>query len=147
MKAIDRMFEIVFAAAPPPGTFQTTTASTRMIATLRRFLLRSRPTRTPRLVGGDEFLGGLGLRHRRRRADRLLDRLRGEPVADPEVRVDVAPCRRYALELGAQLAHEHVDRAVAVDHRVAPHALVDLLARDHLAAEVAQQPDQLELAA
>ena len=84
---------------------------------------------------------GAATRPRRRRAPRV------EPVADAEVRVDVAPVRRDLLELLAQLAHEHVHRAVPVDHRVAPHALVDLLARDDLAAEVAQQRDQLELAA
>jgi hypothetical protein len=60
--------------------------------------------------------------------------------------VDVAPLGRDALELLAQLAHEDVDRAVAVDHRVAPHALVDRLAREHLALGVGEQLDQLELA-
>ena len=76
-----------------------------------------------------------------------LDRLGREAVADPEVRVDVAPARRGALELLAQLAHEDVDRAVAVDHRVAPHALVDLLALQHLALGLGEQLDELELAA
>ncbi len=82
-------------------------------------------------------------------SERLVarDPLRREAVADPEVRVDVAPLRRHALELLAQLAHEDVDRAVAVDHRVAPHALVDLLARHDLVAVVGEQLDELELAA
>ena len=68
-----------------------------------------------------------------------VQRLRGEAVADPEVGVDVAPARRQLVELLAQLADEDVDRAVAVRHRVAPHALVDLLARDHLAAGAGEQ--------
>ena len=80
-------------------------------------------------------------------ADRSVDRLGREPVADPEVRVDVAPARRRALELLAQLADEDVDRAVAVDHRVAPDPLVDLLALEHLALGLGEQLDQLELAA
>ena len=74
------------------------------------------------------------------------DGLGGEAVADAEVRVDVAPARRHALELLAQLADEDVDRAVAVDHRVAPHALVDLLALQHLPLRVGEQLDELELA-
>ena len=102
------------------------------------------------LVGAGDPLGtgrrggsttGTGTSTRRRRA------LRREAVADAEVRVDVAPVRRHPLELLAQLAHEHVDRAVAVDHRVAPHALVDLLARQDLPLVVGEQLDQLELAA
>src|SRR5215218_7276053 len=76
-----------------------------------------------------------------------VDVLGSESVADPEVRVDVAPVRRDLLELLAQLAHEDVHRPVAVDHRVAPDALVDLLAGDDLTAEVAEERDQLELAA
>src|SRR4051794_6168343 len=51
------------------------------------------------------------------------------------------------LELGAQLAHEDVDRAVAVGHRVAPYALVDLFALEHAALGARQQLDELELAA
>src|SRR5215213_1253702 len=99
------MFEIVAAAVPPPGSFQTAIASTRMIAMLRRCLLRSGPTPDSRLVGADE-LGGRDVLEGRARADRLRDELGREAVADPEVRVDVPPIRRGALELGAQLAHE-----------------------------------------
>ena len=51
-----------------------------------------------------------------------------EPVADPEVGVDVGPAGRGLLDLRAQLAHEYVDRPVPVDHPVAPHARVDVLA-------------------
>src|SRR5579872_6772182 len=54
-----------------------------------------------------------------------------EAIADPEMRVDVAPRGRGSAQLLAELAHEHVDRAVAVDHRVTPDALVDLLAAQH----------------
>src|SRR4051812_50115263 len=63
------------------------------------------------------------------------------------MRVDVAPPRRRLLELLPQLAHEHVDRAVAARHRVAPHPLVDLLALQHPPLGRRQQLDQLELAA
>jgi hypothetical protein len=52
-----------------------------------------------------------------------------------------------ALQFLAQLAHEHVHRAVAVGHRVAPDLLVDVLALDHLAVRLDQQLQQLELAA
>ena len=62
------------------------------------------------------------------------------------MRVDVAPAGRGPLELLPQLAHEDVDRPVAVDHRVAPHALVDLLALHDLAARLGEQLDELELA-
>src|SRR5512134_880040 len=51
-----------------------------------------------------------------------------EAVADPEMRVDVGPIRRVALELLAKLADEDVDRTVSVNHRVAPDLLVDVLA-------------------
>src|SRR5215211_2783847 len=143
---IDSTLATVEPAAPPPGTRHTATASTRRIAMLRRCLLRSGPTDaedSPRALGVDGFGGQLGQGD----GHRAVDRLGIEPVADPEVRVDVAPVRRDLLELLAQLAHEDVHGAVAVDHGVAPDALVDLLARDDLAAEVAQQRDQLELAA
>src|SRR3954453_20647368 len=150
----DSRLEIVIPARSPPGNCHTATASTRTIAMLRRCLPRSGPT-TPRIA-----LGPTRRPARRRwapppprgRAPRLgggapVDVLGGEPVADAEVRVDVAPVRRDALELLAQLAHEHVHRAVAVRHRVAPHALVDLLALEHLAGGLGQQLQELELAA
>src|SRR4051794_23597297 len=62
------------------------------------------------------------------------------------MRVDVAPFRGGALELLAQLAHEDVDRTVAARHRVAPDALVDLLALEDAALGAGQQLDELELA-
>src|SRR6185437_10482080 len=73
--------------------------------------------------------------------------LGSEAIADPEVRVDVAPARRRPLELLTQLAHEDVHRAIAARHRVAPHALVDLLALEHAPLGARQQLDELELAA
>ena len=42
--------------------------------------------------------------------------------------------------------HEDVDRAVAARHRVAPDALVDLLALEHLAVRLGEQLEHLELA-
>jgi hypothetical protein len=47
----------------------------------------------------------------------------------------------------AQLAHEHVDRPVTARHRVAPHGLVDLLAREHPAIGGGEQAQQLVLLA
>ena len=126
-----------------------------MIGTLRMCLLRSGPTRH---TYGSARSAAHGVRRRRlgTRPPRpaataagsatVVQRLGREAVADAEVRVDVAPARRRLLELLAQLAHEDVDRAVAVGHRVAPDALVDLLALEHLALGLGEQLDQLELA-
>ena len=74
----------------------------------------------------------------------LVD-LRSEPVADAEVRVDVVPARRRRTQLLPELADEHVDRAVAVRHRVTPDPLVDLLAAQH-AIRLREQVQDLELA-
>src|SRR5918999_4017887 len=152
----------VMLAVSPPGSSQTATASARMIATLRMCVLRSGPTTVhdtslcePSAPGDDRRERVADVRplrsgrsgSRRRGLVRPVDRLTREPVPDPEVRVDVAPPGRRALELLAQLAYEDVNRPVAVDHRVAPHALVDLLALEHLSLGVGQQLDQLELAA
>src|SRR3954452_8585758 len=145
----ERMLEMVIPARSPPGTCQTATASTTMIAMLRRCLPPSGPT-TSRIALGGHASGlarGGGGSARPLDGGPAGDVLGSESVADPEVGVDVAPVRRDLLELLAQLAHEDVHRAVAVDHRVAPDALVDLLAGNDLAAEVAEQRDQLELAA
>src|SRR5262245_2258749 len=73
--------------------------------------------------------------------------VRIEPVSDTEMRVDVAPAGRRVLELAPQFADEHVHGAVAVRHLVAPHPLVDPLARDHPPLRRGQQLQQLELAA
>src|SRR5215216_3620231 len=147
------MLLIVTVAVPPPGSCQTATASRIRIAKLRSSLLRSGPTPRTIAASGAERHGlesrrldrvrshrsGLGHRH-------PVDRLRSEPVPDPEVRVNVAPARRRPLQLLPQLAHEDVDRPVAVHHRVAPHSLVDLLALHDLPPRVGEQLDQLELA-
>src|SRR3954452_9497632 len=138
------MFEIVAEPVSPPGSSHTASASATMMRMLRMCLARSGPT--PDSLGQRLGLDALSRRRGRSRG-RRVEGFGGEAVADPEVGVDVAPARRGALELLAQLAHEDVDRAVAVDHRIAPHALVDLLAREHLAGGVGQQLDELELAA
>src|SRR3954469_25692976 len=114
-----------------------------MMRMLRMCLARSGPT--PDSLGQRLGLDGLSRRRGRSRG-RRVEGFGGEAVADPEVGVDVAPAGRGALELLAQLAYEDVDRAVAVDHRIAPHALVDLLAREHLAGGLGEQLEQLELA-
>src|SRR5215216_4484494 len=76
-----------------------------------------------------------------------LERLGVEAVADPEVGVDVVPARRAMLKLGAQLSHEHVHGAVAVDHGVDPDAALDLVALEHLARVVGKDLEELKLAA
>src|SRR3954462_5522741 len=144
------------AALPPPGTKYTTAASARTIAMLRSVAVDTAPrgrsgglARGRRLGGGGfgRCDGPLGLGDDRlgQRRD-VVARLGREPVADAEVRVDVPPPRRRLLELLAQLADEHVDRPVAARHRVAPHALVDLLALEHATLGRGEQLDQLELA-
>src|SRR3954467_3269729 len=98
---IVRMFEIVAEPVSPPGSSHTTTASATMMRMLRMCLARSGPT--PDSLG--QHLDPHRLRRQRLRG-RLgprLERLRREAVADPEVGVDVAPARRGALELLAQL--------------------------------------------
>src|SRR6476661_3605422 len=82
-----------------------------------------------------------------RRRGGPLPRFGIEAVADAEMRMDVAPARRAPLELLAQLAHEDIDRPVAVSHRVAPDALVYRLALQHLPLGLDEQLQQLELAA
>src|SRR5690349_12128272 len=54
-----------------------------------------------------------------------------EAVADAEVRVHIGPARRDLGELATDLAHEHVDRAVAPRHVAPPHEAVQLLAGDN----------------
>src|SRR5215218_1151313 len=146
-QAIDASIAITSAcrmpalALPPPGASISTAASARMMRTLRT-------------VSGtlllQQMLGSQLAVHRRgplRLRSASVHALRREVVSDAKVRVDVAPLRRGALKLVTQLAHEHVDGAVAVRHRVAPHALVDRLALQHVTGIARQQADQLELAA
>src|SRR5215213_4315677 len=128
-------------ALPPPGTSMTTAASARMMTTLRSV---SGTPLLQQMLGGQ--LAGRELAGHRRGFARV-HALGREAISDAEVRMDVAPLRRGALELLAQLAHEHVDGAVAVRHRIPPHALVDRLALQHVASVARQQTDQLELAA
>ena len=137
--------ETTAATSPPPGRKAIAAAIAATIATLRAVVTQEAYDAAGTLgrrLGGGEQVGGRRVGH----LDGALDRLGGEAVADAEVRVDVAPVRRGLLELLAQLAHEHVDRAVAAGHRVAPDALVDLLALEHAPAGVGEQLDQLELA-
>src|SRR5215207_11288972 len=110
------MLLIVTVAVPPPGSRQTATASRIRMPKLRSSLLRSGPMSTtiacprgrrPR-SGADRrghVEGGKLLDCDGRRSGR--DGVRGlgrEPVADPEVGVDVAPARRRPLQLLPQLA-------------------------------------------
>src|SRR4051794_2864170 len=100
---------IVALTAAPPGSPPTAAGSSRMMRTFRRVLPRSL-TRDQGYRGSD---GGQraeleALVNRRRRVGRLrgehglreldghgaVGGLGGEPVADPEVGVDVAPGRR-----------------------------------------------------
>src|SRR4051812_7290940 len=117
MKMSPRRLLIARLAVLPPGSFQTTTASAMTIAMLRMCVPRSGPTtwndsrpqarvtaaaRGRQSGGGHDIrrgrgLGlGLGLGHSGPHGGRLgrgrgQDRLGREPVADAEVRVDVAP--------------------------------------------------------
>src|SRR5690348_6482989 len=133
------------APSPPPGAKATIAPSARMIAMLRSVARLTGPQGTTsgadRLLCGDRRHGRLdGLGHH------AVRQLREEPVPDAEVGVDVPPPGRCLLELLTQLAHEDVDRAVAAGHRVAPDALVDLLALEYAALRVREQLDELELA-
>ena len=146
--SVKRIALISAAVSPPPGANSTMAARARMIRTLRaatscrivatpRTRARTRaPASRPAAAGHVPCAGaGSGT------ARGPVGRLGREAVADAEVGVDVAPARRGLLELLAQLAHEHVDRAVAAGHRVAPDALVDLLALEHAALGPGEQLD------
>src|SRR3954452_10785673 len=142
-------WEIRSAPSPPPGAKATIAASARMIAMLRIVAVltayrvpASDAQRVARRRDHDRDDGHVvRLRHH------AVGELGGEAVSHAEVRVDVAPPRRRLLELLAQLAHEDVDRPVAAGHRIAPDALVDLLALQHAALGVGEQLDQLDLPA
>ncbi len=60
--------------------------------------------------------------------------------------MDEAPVGERLLELVAQLAHVHVHRAVPRAQGAAPHAAVELLARDDRAEATGHGDEQLELA-
>src|SRR4051794_40942562 len=152
--AVESRAPISAAVSFPPGTKYTAAASARTIAMLRSVAVDTGHSVRERALPHDARLGlgrddrplGLGDDRLGQRSDGVA-RLRREPVADAEVRVDVPPPRRGLLELLAELADEHVDRPVAARHRIAPHTLVDLLALEHPALGRRQQLDQLELAA
>src|SRR4051812_21264429 len=80
------------------------------------------------------------------RARSALGGFRIEAVTDAEMGVDVAPVGGVGLQLLAELPDEDVNGAVAVRHRVAPDALVNLLALDHLAGDLRQELEKLEFA-
>src|ERR1700722_13144931 len=67
----------------------------------------------------------------------------GEPVADPEVCVDVRPAGRCLCELVSHLAYEHVHGAVTMLHLSTPYPPVDVgAAHDTI---LAQRQDQQDL--
>src|SRR6478736_5024644 len=143
----DTAWMTTVAPVPPPGTATTSAAITTMIRMLRavlsdivclsvRRVARGPFHRLRRRFGADRRLG--------RRPVRPLGR---EPVAHPEMGVHVAPLGRQCLELLAELSHEHVDRAVAADHRVAPDPLVDVLALEHAAVGSGELAQELVLLA
>src|ERR1700759_1907339 len=140
----DTAWMTTVAPVPPPGTATTRAAITTMIRMLRavvrdivclsvRRVARGALRRLRRRLGTARLLyGRLG----------AIDSLSRESVAHAEVRVYVAPLRRQRLELLAKLSHEHIDRTVAADQRVAPDPLVDVLALEHAAVgggELAQE--------
>src|SRR5262245_11141065 len=68
--------------------------------------------------------------------------LRGaHPVPDPPD----GPDRRGVSELPPELADVHVDGSGVARERVAPHALEQLVTREHEAAVVEELPQQVEL--
>src|SRR3954470_12191731 len=141
-------WEIRSAPLPPPGAKATIAASPRMIAMLRIMAVltayRVPASGAQRIARRRDHDGGDG--HVARLRHHAVGELGSEAVSHAEVRVDVAPPGRRLLELLAQLAHEHVDRPVAAGHRIAPDALVDLLALEHASLGVGEELDQLELA-
>ena len=109
-----RCCEIVRAAVPPPGSFQTATREREDDRDVAEVLAAVGPTdhnasargRAPATRRGARSAvdGGLAARGvaaaaAARRRPARLDRLGREAVADPEVGVDVAPVRRGPLEL------------------------------------------------
>ena len=69
-----------------------------------------------------------------------------EAVAETGMRVDEAPVGHRPLELAAQFAHVHVDRAVARAQLAAPHGSVELIAPNDRAGPPGHLHQQLELA-
>src|SRR5262249_47538855 len=84
----------------------------------------------------------------RKRSERSMSRARGRSVprrrdlvADPPHGHD----RRRVTELPAKLAHVDVHGAGVAGERVAPHALEQLVPRQHEPAVVEQLPEEVEL--
>src|SRR4051794_14286955 len=70
-------------------------------------------------------------------------RLGIEPITDSEVRMQIAPLRRYGFELLPQLADEDIHRAIPVRHLVSPDAPVDLRSLQHPAVGPCKELEQL----
>src|SRR3954462_13632942 len=68
-----------------------------------------------------------------------------EAVAESEVRVDETLVRKRFLELRSQLADVHVDRALLLAERPAPHDRIELLAADDPSAATCQGGEQTQL--
>ncbi len=82
-----------------------------------------------------------------RRLGRLARRGLGlEAVAKAGVGVDEAPVGHCHFELAAELAHVHVDRAVAVAQLASPDSCVQLVSRGDRADPAGHCDEQLELA-
>src|SRR2546430_3526008 len=143
----DTAWMTTVAPVPPPGTATTSAAITTMIRMLRAVVSDIVRLSVRRVASGllRRLRWRLGMVHLL--GGRAVDPLGCEPVAHPEVRVDVAPLGRQRLELLAELSHEHVDRAVAADHRVAPHPLIDVLALEHAAVGGGELTHELVLLA
>src|ERR1700722_19826113 len=83
----------------PPRSYATGSASQRGVELVQRLGRGQRE----RLAGSDQM---------------SVLAFRREAVPHPEMGVDVVPRRRPGAQLLAQLADEHVDRPIAVSHRV-----------------------------
>src|SRR4051812_50018926 len=102
------MFEMVALAVPPAGSFQTATASTMMIATLRRCFMPSGPTAPEGTSDrcGDRLDRGLG-----DVAGGRVQRLRGPPGAPPPGGVGGGPARGHPPPPLAQPVHQEGEPA------------------------------------
>src|SRR5690349_16445271 len=145
----DTAWMTTVAPVPPPGTATTSAAITTMIRMLRAVVSDIVCLSVRRVARGAlrrlrRSLGTARLLHGRGRAG-AVHPLGRKPVAHPEVGVHIAPLGRQRLELLAELSHEHVDGAIAADHRVAPDPLVDVLALEHAAVGGGQLAQELVL--
>src|SRR5262245_35622791 len=136
---------VVFAAAVEAGT-ATASAMTAKASGRRDFMERE-------LLGRD-WVGATIAPPARQLVKRAYpsgedpsphSRLRAEPVADAEMRVDEGPLGRGGIQLLAHLADEDVDRAVAVGHRRVPDLAVDVRSLDDAVGARRQRQEYLEL--